>query len=48
MLGWIRTVLIVFVTLFIAGLIIGNFIALIEGLEQGVAGFSSMANWRFW
>ncbi len=48
MLGWIRTGLMVLVTLFIVGLIIGNFIRAIEGLEQGVAGYSSMADWRFW
>jgi hypothetical protein len=48
MLGWIRTVLMVVVTIFIAGLIVGNFMRAIEPLEQGVAGFSSMADWRFW
>jgi hypothetical protein len=48
MLGWVRTILMALATLFFAGVIIGNAIHAIEGLERGVAGFSSMAGWRFW
>jgi len=45
---WILAGCMVLVTIFVAGFIAGSFLGALSGLERGVAGFSSMANWRFW
>ena len=48
MFAWARTILMVLATVFVAGLMIGKAMAMIDGLEQGVAGWTSMADWSFW
>ena len=47
-LAWGLSLLALYGTIFLAGFVVGVAQQMVAGLEAGVGGFTSMANWSFW